>query len=155
MLIRRFRAEDGAGCAALFYEAVHVGAAEKYDAAQRRAWAPKVPDGAAFAERLGAEHCFVAEDGEAIRGFMSLTPKGYLDMAFVAPDARGTGLADKLYAEILRAARSTGLTYLAVDASAYAHPFFTRHGWTIHRAAEVERGGLAIPRYSMFLDLSG
>ncbi|MEM6729209.1 MAG: histone acetyltransferase, partial [Pseudomonadota bacterium] len=81
MWLRRFERADAAACADVFYRAVHEGAVGKYTEAQRRAWAPRVPMTGDFAERLGQQHCVVAEDAGAISGFMSLTDYGYLDMA--------------------------------------------------------------------------
>ncbi|MEL6915712.1 MAG: GNAT family N-acetyltransferase [Pseudomonadota bacterium] len=153
MWIRRFVPADAAGCAEVFYRAVHEGAAAHYSEAQRRAWAPAVPKAQAFAERLGGQHCFVADAEPAIEGFMSLTDRGYLDMAFVAPERRGTGLADQLLSAMMNVAHLRGLRSLHVDASRLAQPFFARHGWQVGEAETVSRGGISIPRAAMSLRL--
>ncbi|MEM1372884.1 MAG: GNAT family N-acetyltransferase [Pseudomonadota bacterium] len=150
MWIRHFRPEDAAPCADLFFRAVHEGAAERYDAHQRRAWLPRVPDPGTLCERLSAQTCFVAQDAE-ITGFMSLTRTGYLDLAYVAPARRGTGLADQLYAAILNAARVARHATLSTHASLYAQPFFSRQGWRVLAPEKVERDGVLIPRFRMAL----
>jgi len=159
MRIRPFEPADASQCAALFYRAVHEGAAEKYSDAQRRAWAPAVPSAAAFAERLGDAATFVAEgpgapDERAIEGFMSLFDYGYLDMAFVAPERRGTGLALRLYTAIEEHARGCGISRLTTHASLLAKPFFARRGWQVAEPESVGRDGVLIPRFLMVRHLS-
>ncbi|MEM8592409.1 MAG: GNAT family N-acetyltransferase [Pseudomonadota bacterium] len=153
MRIRRFAPEDAAACAELFYRAVREGAVEKYDEAQRTAWAPHVPNPEKFGARLGAEICFVAEDNQKLEGFMSLTTKGHLSMAFVAPDRRGTGLTGQLYEEILGIAKAAKLTRLTVHASHYARSFFEKEGWEVVEKEEVDRDGILIPRFLMAISL--
>ena len=153
MWIRKFEFADADGCADLFYRAVHEGAAAKYSADQRCAWVPVRPDAAQFAAKLGAQRCFVADDG-AIQGFMSLTDEGYLDMAYVHPTQRGTGLAGQLYAAVLNQAHNLRLRRLTTHASLLARPFFARHGWEVDAPEEIERNGVLIPRFRMFLSLS-
>ncbi|MEO1704823.1 MAG: GNAT family N-acetyltransferase [Pseudomonadota bacterium] len=153
MWIREFRAEDAGPCAALFYRAVHDGAAEHYSPEERAAWAPKVPATKAFGERLGGQICFVACNG-SVQGFMSLTPLGYLDMAFVAPEQRGRGVAQQLYAALLNRAHVLGLGQLTTHASHLARPFFLRQGWEVEAAETVERGRVDIPRFLMRFSLA-
>ena len=153
MWIRKFEAGDAVACADLFYRAVREGAAAKYSADQRRAWVPERPDAAEFAAKLGAQRCFVADDG-AIQGFMSLTDEGYLDMAYVDPAQRGTRLAGQLHAAVLNQAHNLRLRRLTTHASLLARPFFARHGWEVEAPEEIERNGVVIPRFRMFLSLS-
>ncbi|MEM6275667.1 MAG: GNAT family N-acetyltransferase [Pseudomonadota bacterium] len=153
MWIRHFRPEDAAACADVFYRAVHEGAAERYDAAQRNAWLPKIPEIAALRERLSGQTCFVADDGD-IRGFMCLTTDGYLDLAYVDPTRRGSGLTEQLYAAILNGARLARHDKLTTHASLYAQPFFARQGWRTLAPEKVERNGVLIPRFRMDLPLS-
>lgn len=125
-MIRRFRPKDAMGCRSVFVDAVQIGAAGRYGAAERAGWVkdPAMPEG--YAEWLAGHITFVADEGR-IAGFMMLEREGYLNMAFVAPDRMGQGLADALYAAILTRARA--LPRLWVLASRYAQGFFLRHGW--------------------------
>lgn len=147
--IRPFHSSDAAALAALFYESVHKGARRAYDAAQRRAWAPRVPDAAAWRDRLSAQTVLVAErDGDPV-GFMTLREDGRIDLAFVAPAAIGQGVARALYDEILQEARQAGMPRLHAEASLMARPFFERQGWSVIVPETVVRDGVSIPRFRM------
>lgn len=149
--VRAFRDSDAEACAAVFFRAVREGAAARYSEKQRRAWAPRVPDAHDFGQRLGGMHSYVALRGDTLVGFMSITPRGYIDMAFVLPEEMGQGTADALYAMILNEAARLGCAMLTTDASHLAKPFFARHGWTAGAEETVIRGGLALNRTAMSL----
>ena len=149
MRIRLVRPDDAAALAALFYDSVHRGARDAYDTAQRRSWAPRVPETAAWRARLGDHTGFVAErDGDPI-GFMTLRADGRIDLAFVAPDAIGQGVAKALYDEILREAVRAEMPRLHAEASLMARPFFERQGWVVIAPETVVRDGVSIPRFRM------
>ena len=151
--IRLYREGDAAACAALFYRAVQEGAAGHYSPEQRDAWAPypELPPDilARFDWRLAQEITWVAEEDGAIEGFMSLRQDGYLDMAYVAPERMGTGLAGELYKKIKASARKLSLNILTTEASHLARPFFARRGWELMAEQQVERRGVLIPNFKM------
>lgn len=147
--IRSYRATDAAATARLHYDAVHGGTDAHYDADQRRAWAPAVPETDAWADRLAAQTVFVAERGDRLVGFMTLAADGCIDLAFVAPDCMGRGIAGALYDRIVEAAISQGLTHLTADASHLLRPFLERRGWTVVRQQTVERDGVALTNFAM------
>jgi len=152
LALRPYRATDRAACAAVFRRAVREGAARFYDAAQREAWAPDpaVPRGA---DKLLAQWCVVAERDGSVAGFMSLTPEGYLDMAFVLPEEMGRGTAAALHAALLARARAAGLMRLTTHASHLARRFFARQGWQLDKAETVTLRGQRLDRFAMSRDL--
>ncbi|NNU78947.1 GNAT family N-acetyltransferase [Halovulum dunhuangense] len=152
--IRPFRPEDAAALAALFHRAVTQGAAAFYDDAQRAAWSPAPPDAESFAARLAPQTVFVAAEEGAALGFMSLTGAGHLDMAFVAPERMGTGLAGQLYDHVERAALKAGHARLTTDASHPARRFFARRGWRVLRRQAPVRNGVALTNFAMEKRLS-
>lgn len=96
-------------------------------------------------DRLAAADTVVAVKGGAAVGFMSLDPtRGYLDLAFVLPEAMGQGVAAALYAVLEGRARALGLACLTTEASHLAEPFFARHGWRVVRRQRVERHGVML-----------
>ena len=153
--VRRFRDEDAGATARIFCDAVHQGAARHYDEAQRRAWAPGIPDLPAWRDRLGAQAVFVAERQHSVVGFMTLRPDGCIDLAFVAPDAMGTGVARQLYDAILREAARQRMPTLHTHASHLARPFFERQGWTMVREQTVQRDGVSLTNFFMEISLTG
>ncbi|MCB1493266.1 MAG: GNAT family N-acetyltransferase [Rhodobiaceae bacterium] len=147
--VRRFEPVDCDATARIFFDAVHVGAAGHYDAEQRRAWAPERPDGARWLDRLTGQSTFVAERAGAVVGFMTLDPSGHIDLAFVAPEAMGQGIAFALYRAVEAEAVRLGLDHLTTEASLVARPFFVRQGWQVVRAQTVERRGVTLSNVRM------
>lgn len=152
--IRRGAAEDIPVLIEILWRGVHEGAAPRYSAQQRRAWMPERPTPRAYAERLAGQMVFVAEQDGAPIGFMTLRTDGYLDFAYVVPEARGTGTADTLLAMLVNHAHINGMTTLTARASDMARPFFARHGWTVTRPAPQLRDGVTIPATDMVLPLA-
>ncbi|KIT15841.1 GNAT family N-acetyltransferase [Jannaschia aquimarina] len=146
--------EDFAALAEIFWRSVHEGAAPRYDAAQRRAWLPRRPTPAQFAQRIDGQVLRVAARDWIPVGFMTMTTSGYVDLAFVLPEERGRGTADALLAMLLNHARATGLARLTVRASEMARPFFRRHGWQALAPAPVERNGVTLLSTEMAFDLT-
>jgi len=153
--VRRYRPEDRAACALVFYRAVREGAAEFYDAAQRAAWAPSpVPD-PEKPDKLAGQWCHVAERAGAVVGFMSMAQDGYLDMAFVLPEEMGRGTARALHDAVLADARAAGLTRLTVRASHLARRFFGRHGWREDARVDFAADGQVYDVFRMSRSLEG
>jgi len=152
--LRPYRPADAGGLARLFHRAVHEGTAPHYTEAERRAWSPEPPPPAVWARRLGGLVTLVAEAGGDPVGFMSLRPgDGYLDLAFVAPERRGTGLAARLLRAIEDEARQRGLRRLHVQASHLARPFLARNGWRFVSTGRVMRQGVSLTNHAMVRDL--
>ncbi len=147
--IRRFRDDDAAATAQVFFESVRRGTQGFYDEAQRRAWAPSPPALAGWRARLASQTVFVAERNGSVVGFMTLTADGCIDLAYVAPDVIGQGVAKALYDAILEEAARLGLTRLHAEASHLARAFFERQGWRVVKAQTVSRGGVPIPNFVM------
>jgi putative acetyltransferase len=152
--IRRFAEEDAAATAQIFYHAIHRGARDFYTIEQRRAWAPKAPDTPAWAERLGAQTTLVAERRCTLLGFMTLKPDGCLDLAYVAPEEIGMGVAKALYDSILDDAKQFGLERLYSEASPLARRFFERQGWTVIKPQTDFRNGVALENFLMEIYLA-
>lgn len=149
LFIRPFQDEDLAATAQIFFEAVHIGARDHYDEAQRHAWAPALPEPVQWQQRLTSQTTLIAEQGNQIVGFMSLSRDGCIDLAFVTPDRINSGVATQLYEAIVTEASTRGLTGLRTEASYLARNFFIRHGWQITKQQTVTRNGVALTNFAM------
>ena len=148
--IHRFRAGEGDLLGQLFHRAVHEGAAPAYDAAQRAAWSPVPPQGPEWEARLTGAVTLVAWAGKAPVGFVTLDPEtGHLDLAYVAPEWKGQGVAAMLYGLLERCACKRGLAEITTDASALARRFFLKQGWQDGPRQEVTRHGVSLHNYRM------
>ncbi|MEL6219701.1 MAG: GNAT family N-acetyltransferase, partial [Pseudomonadota bacterium] len=147
--------EDAPATATLFFRAVHEGARTRYSEAECTAWCPEPPAGPSWVDRLAEAWTLVAEtEGAEIAGFMSLTPEGVVDMAYVAPEWMGKGVALALYRALIARARGGGLPRLTTDASHLAWPFFEQRGWRLLTEQQVERHGVRLTNFKMALDLA-
>lgn len=152
--IRPYAAADRAGCHRVFYRAVHEGAAEVYDAAQRAAWAPVSEPDRRKPDKLLEQWAWVAETAKGeILGFLSLRCDGYLDMAFVLPEARGTAVAPTLLRTLVAKARAEKLDRLTTHASHLARRFLGKHGWQVDFAESAPRNGQTLDRFGMSITL--
>lgn len=150
MWVRDATPADAGALAAIYYRAVQIGAAEVYSEKQRDAWAGQQPTPERWAERLNGLLTLVADTGTAPIGFMSLRLEdGYLDLAFVDPDHRRTGVSRDIYAVLENRARAAGLTHLSTHASHMAKRFFQREGWQVVNAALVKRGDVTLENWVM------
>jgi len=147
--VRRYRAGDAAPLHAIFYRAVHEGAAAFYSVAEQRAWAPHTAPPSDWAARLADQITCVAEEPDGPVGFMTLGHDGHLDLAYVAPETMGRGVASALHDRILAEAQARGLTTLDTEASHLARRFFLRQGWRDHGAQQVARGDVRLTNFRM------
>ena len=140
--------------AAVFYRAVREGAKGAYSEAQLAAWAPQAEPSWDKPDKLLNQWAWVAVEVKGrMLGIMSLDHTGYLDMAFVLPEAKGTKVAPSLYATLLAHAREAGLTHLTVRASILARRFFLKQGWQVDQKHMHEAAGQIYETYLMSLDL--
>jgi len=147
--LRRYRRQDALACHALYRRTVLEATHRHYGAAQRRAWAGPAAMPAAWPARLEGQITWVAPRRGGVAGFLTLGDDGHIDFLYVAPEAMGTGLADRLYAAALAEARRSGLTRLTTEASHFARAFFTRHGWQTDARQSVIRDSVAIENFRM------
>ena len=100
--IRKFTDDDVNATAQLFFDAIRLGTTDYYDERQRKAWAEKVPETDEWGKRLQSQHSLVAELNTTLVGFMTLDADGHIDLAFVAPNLIGKGVAKALYGKKYR-----------------------------------------------------
>lgn len=150
MRVRAYRAGDASALAQIFYDAIHIGAADAYDAEARQVWCPQVPELLAWAPRLENAVTLVAEVLDRPVGFMSLWPdSGHIDLAFVDPAHTRKGIASSLCRDLETRAGALGLDRMTTDASLQAEPMFVSLGWTVVKRQEIERHGIILRNCQM------
>ena len=147
--IRPYKKTDAQAAAELFYTSVHQGTHKHYSTAQRQAWAAQVPSTSNWHKRLAAQFTYIAVQGKMLAGFMTLAKDGYIDLAFVAPDFIGKGVAKRLYDVIEAKAVEIGATRLHTQASHMARIFFARQGWNMVKQQVVTRNNISLTNFSM------
>ena len=133
---------------ALVYDAIHHGPTQ-YSPAQSRAWMAAPPKGDAWAKRMAGKQVIVADAGHALVGFMTLEPGGYVDFAYVRPEAQGSGLFRRLFETVEARAIEAGETALSTHASLMAQPAFAAMGFQIDHHETIEKDGEQLARAKM------
>lgn len=132
----------------IVFDAVRNGSS-KYTESQRAAWVPVRRGGEEWAARLKGQVIAIARDETRFVGFMSLAPEGYIDFAFIRPDAQGNGLFRRLFAMIEDKARSQNEPRLWTHASLMAQPAFAAVGFTVVEHEVVQIGDQRFERAKM------
>jgi putative acetyltransferase len=148
---RHFRwasAADSDVLADIMFDAVRNGES-RYSELQRAAWVPARRSGEDWVARLQRQDVIVAEqDGEAV-GFVSLAEGGYVDFAYIRPEAQHTGLFRQLLSRIVERAVAKREPLLWTHASLMAEPAFAKLGFTIRKRARVRIGDQEFDRCEM------
>lgn len=148
---RHFRwatADDYDVLADIMFDAVRNGES-RYTEQQREAWVPARRSGLEWMERLQRQHIIVAEqDGTAV-GFVSLAEGGYVDLAYIRPEAQHTGLFRQLLTHVVERATANGERRLWTHASLMAEPAFAKLGFTLRKREQVRIGDQDFDRCEM------
>lgn len=134
--------------ALVFHSAVRDGPSP-YTEAQRAAWSPEVRSGTPWAARLAGLQTVLAEETGVISGFMALEPPGFIDLAFIVPQARQQGLFRQLFDRIEARVQALGACRLHTHASLMAEPAFRAMGFRVISRETIERAGQALTRAEM------
>ena len=145
MQIRRYRTEDAAETAALFYETVHTVNAADYTPEQLDAWAPRDRDLDGWNASLAANYAVVAVRDGAVVGFGDMSEAGYLDRLYVRAGHTGQGIGTAVCACLEDAVRGDIVTHASVT----ARPFFEKRGYVAVRDQQVERRGVLLTNFVM------
>ena len=149
MHIREVRPEDAAQLAFVFFASVRQGDSP-YTEAQRAAWLAAKPDAETMARRIDGLFIAVAEEANGVTGFMGLREAdGYVDLAFILPEARGKGMFRALAERIEEQARAARLSRLWTHASLMAQPAFQALGFQVIHHETVDRAGEQLRRALM------
>ena len=139
---------DHAELADVMFDAVRNGPS-KYTPAQRAAWVPERRRGAEWESRLAAKDIAIGRDRIRILGFMTIEGGGYIDFAFIRPEAQGSGLFRRLFDMVQERARAAHEARLWVHASLMAQPAFAAVGFSITEHQVVQIGDQDLKRAYM------
>jgi len=122
MLIRRVNRNDIPHISRLYYETIHRVNARDYNAAQLRAWAPRIYPDSFWQWRFRHYNVLVVEEEGVVVGFAEQTATGAIDCFYVCHARQRRGIGSMLMARIKGEARSRGNTRLEADVSTTAEP---------------------------------
>ncbi|MGY3868630.1 GNAT family N-acetyltransferase [Aeromonas crassostreae] len=138
--------------AELFERAVRQLGPAHYSPEQVEQWA-RGAHHPGFADQLQTHYGWVLAQGDALLGFITLSPSGHLGLLYVAPEWGRQGLASLLIRRLIAEARALGLTWIDTEASLLSYPLFLRHGFVLDGLEQVSRGGVGFTRHRLHLSL--
>lgn len=154
--VRAYVPEDAARLAKLVRASVLTLGLNDYSTEQVNAWASKLPDAKTMAARCSdGRHVWVAEDsgnGE-ILGFTDLETSGHIEMLYVAPGAKGGGVADALTDALVAHARKNAVADITVEASEAARRFYRKRGFVDRGRKDRVIDEVTLHNYAMALRL--
>lgn len=149
MLTRRYRPEDCAALAKLFYDTVHTVNSAHYTKEQLDVWATKDIDLDKWNKSFLINTTFVVEVNSQIVGFADMNNSGYLDRLYVHKDYQGKGIATELVTHLEFIMRKENVTNFETYASITAKPFFEKMGYKVEAENLVERNGIHLKNFKM------
>ena len=130
--LRPYLPADAPLCAAIFRAAIEELTVDDYNEDQRKAWASRGDDLAAFGARLaGALTLIAIVEGDPV-GFASLK-KDIVDMLFVSPEKAGQGVGTTLLDALIKLAEARGERQLTSEVSDSARRTFEKQGFVAER----------------------
>ena len=148
-MIRWYAAPDIAETIAeIQFRAVREGPSQ-YTEAQRVAWVAEPHPANALGARLKDARAVLFRRGDEDVGCMTLSPGGYIDMAFILSAHQGTGVFRALYTALEAQAVNAREPRLWTFASLMAQAPFQAMGFRVINHETVERAGEMLRRAEM------
>ena len=132
----------------IMFDAVRNGDSP-YTERQRAAWVPARRTGPDWIARLATQQIIVTEQDGRLVGFVSLADGGYVDFAYIRPEARHSGLFRQLLSRIVEKAVASGEPLLWTHASLMAAPAFAKLGFRTRKREQVRIGDQLLDRFEM------
>lgn len=149
MELRRYKPDDCAVLAELFFNTVHTVNAKDYSKDQLDAWATGYVDTSVWNKSFLEHDTVVAEINGIITGFGDMDDTGYLDMLYVHMDYQNRGVATAIVRELEQQARSCNVSHFTTYTSITAKPFFEGLGYHVVRKHTAVRRNIKLTNYIM------
>lgn len=149
MQLRKYKSEDCAVLAELFFDTVHAVNAKDYTPTQLKAWATGKVDLNTWNQSFLKHNTVIAEINGIITGFGDMDDKGYLDRLFVHRDYQNIGIATAIVNELEQQAIHSGISFFTTHASITAKPFFEKRGYRILKENTVIRNDITLTNFIM------
>lgn len=146
MILRKYKPEDCAVLADLFYHTVHTINRRDYSEEQLDVWATGTVDLEQWNQSFMEHHTVVAEIDGIIVGFGDMDRTGYLDRLYVHKDYQNQGIATAICNVLEQAVR---IPRIVTHVSMTAKGFFEGRGYRVIRVQQVERQGIMLTNYVM------
>lgn len=121
----------------LFEKSIRASCQKDYSPAEIEVWVSSIHRKERWEKLMEEQEVIVVEENQLL-GFASLKDGHYIDFLYLAPEAQGKGLAQKMLQELEARARADTLSS---DISITARPFIERQGFKVIRKNHNARAG--------------
>lgn len=149
MITRKYKPEDCATLAELFYNTVHTVNAADYSKDQLDVWATGKIDLDKWNISFLNHTTLIAEVDDQIVGFADMDNSGYLDRLYVHKDYQRKGIATELVNALEVAMKKENVISFETYASITSKPFFEKLGYGVKAENIVERNGVFLKNFRM------
>ena len=151
MRVRACAPENAAAMADLYQRSVRELGSADYSPAQVAVWAGSGATTERFTALMadGRSGLVAVSEDDRVIGFIDLEADGHIHFLYVAPQAKGRGVADALFDAIETIALEAGMARLCSEASEAARRFFVRRGFVVLHRRDFEVGGVPIHNYAV------
>ncbi|ATP57475.1 GNAT family N-acetyltransferase [Pedobacter ginsengisoli] len=140
---------DIASITQLYTETVLTVCTGEYNQNELETWASLGQNLERWKDRIKNQYFLIAELGEKIVGFASLSHEGYLDVFYIHKDYQRRGIAFTLYNTLEEQAIRLSLKNIIADVSKTAKPFFEKQGFLTLREQLNHLKGYILVNYKM------
>lgn len=150
VIVRKYRSEDAAALASIFYHTIHHINSAHYTQQQINVWAPLTSletDG--WLKKFSRTQPFVATINEQPVGFAEFESDGHIDCFYCHHEWIGKGVGQALMSRIYEEARQKGILRIFAEVSITAIPFFEKQGFITFLEQTVVKDGIELINYKM------
>ena len=151
MRVRAYGSGDAEQMAELYQRSVRGLGAADYSPEQVGVWAGGGPSAERFAVLMsdGRHGVLAVSADDRLIGLTDVEADGHIHFLYLAPEAKGRGVADALLDAIEAIAAEAGMERLYSEASEAARRFFVRRGFIVLHRRDFEVGGVPIHNYAV------
>ena len=151
MRVRAYASGDAGAMADIYQRSVLLLGPADYTPEQVQAWAGAGPTVERLAMLMsdGRRGLVAIDDDGRLIGFTDIEADGHIHFLYVAPDARGQGVADALLDAVEAIAIEARIKRLYSEASEAARRFLVRRGFVVLHRRDFEVGGVSIHNYAV------
>lgn len=146
IVIRKYRPEDCAEMAELFYNTVHTINAKDYSKEQLDVWASGKIDLKEWDRSFQEHYSVVVTENGTIIGFGDIDDTGYLDRLYVHKNYQRVGIGTTICNELECSVYAESIT---THASITSKAFFENRGYQVVKKQQVERQGIYLTNFVM------
>lgn len=152
--IRKYKKEDAAALASIYYHTIHIINRRDYTQAQVNVWAPELSkDTEGWLKKWEKITPLVAVINAQPVGFVELESTGHIDCFYVHHEYQGQGIGSLLMQAIYNEAMQQDINRLFADVSITARLFFEHKGFQVIKQQTIVRQGIELNNFSMELNI--